>query len=98
MSITIFVPNFVDTNDYTPAEEHGELVFMTKGVNVLSAEALHKKFATYFADAKDGDLLLLSGSNLLCAVSYAEWCKRFPNERELLVHDRRTGYRIHKGV
>lgn len=96
--MNIFVPNFVDTNDYSMAAEMGELVFMTKGVNVLPADALHKKFATYFAEAADDDMLLLSGSNLLCAVAYAEWCRRFPETRKLVVYDRRLGYKIHTGI
>jgi hypothetical protein len=93
--IKIFVPNFVDSNDYSEAEQHGELIFMTTGVNVLTAQQLHKKFATYIAQAKDGDMLLLSGSNLLCATAYAEWVKRFPGTRDILVHDRKWGYRLH---
>ena len=94
-SVRIFVPNFVDTNDYTAAEEQGELIFMTTGVNVLSAQALQKKYATYFSTAEDGDLLLLSGSNLHCATAYAEWCRRFPKIRDILVYNRKWGYRLH---
>lgn len=91
---TIFVPNFVDTNDYSAAEELGELVFVTKGVVVSSAKELHLKFEKYFSTAKDGDMLLLSGSNLLCAIAYAEWCYRFPVSRLLITHDRRYGYKL----
>jgi len=40
-------------------------------------------------------MLLLSGSNLLCATAYAEWVKRFPGTRDILVHDRKWGYRLH---
>lgn len=93
--MNIFVPNFVDTNDYTPAAEMGELIFMTKGVNIHPPAVLHKKFATYFADAQEEDVLLLSGSNIVCATAYAEWCKRFPTSRNLLTFDRRVGYTLH---
>jgi hypothetical protein len=91
----VFVPNFVDSNDYSSAQEFGELVFLTEGVIVVGANTLHKKFETYFKNANEGDYLLLSGSNLVCATAYAEWCARFPAARDLIVHDRRFGYRIH---
>jgi hypothetical protein len=91
---TVFVPNFVDTNDYSPASELGDLVFITKGINFSSARELHEKFARYFVTARDGDMLLLSGSNLLCAVAYAEWVYRFPSARLLITHDRRHGYKM----
>jgi hypothetical protein len=91
---TIFVPNFVDTNDYSPAAELGDLVFVTKGINFASARELHEKFARYFATARDGDMLLLSGSNLVCAIAYSEWVYRFPRTRLLITHDRRHGYKM----
>ncbi len=92
--INIFVPNYVDKNDYSEAEKLGEMVYMTKGVNVYTIEQLHNKFATYFKMAKDGDILLLSGSNVVCATAYAEWCNRFPTSRKLLTFDRRFGYTL----
>lgn len=93
--MNIFVPNFVDTNDYTQAMEMGDLIFMTKGVVVMHPDALHKKFATYFQTAEEGDALLLSGSNLICSIAYAEWMQKFPISRKLISFDRRAGYTLH---
>lgn len=92
--MNIYVPNYVDTNDYSEAEKLGDLIFVTKGVNVFTPSKLHEKFAKYFETASPEDALLLSGSNVVCATAYAEWTKKFPEARNLITFDRRSGYTL----
>lgn len=83
--VNIFVPNYSDRNFYEPCTTFGEPVFMTKGIVMESAENLHKKFAKFFSVAIPGDFLMLSGSHLVCSIAYAEWEKRFPEQRSILI-------------
>lgn len=85
----VYVPNFLAQNDYSKAEEIGELVYMTRGVVTLPPEKLHDRFEKFFRHAESTDVLLLSGNNLVCSIAYAEWMKRFPESRYLAVHEGR---------
>lgn len=84
---TIFIPNYVAQNDYSDAESLGELVFMTKGV-IINPRNLHPTFFDYFAGAKEGDMLMFSGSNIVSAIAYAEWFMKFPTSRLVLSFQR----------
>lgn len=86
----IFVPNFSPSNDYKPAAKYGEVVIMTRGLLYNTPSELHAKFRNYFSTANEGDILMYSGSHVACCAAYAEWCKRFPNSRNIMIYNKHT--------
>jgi len=72
--VVLFNPEF----DYTDAERYGTICYMLKGFMVgKSTKELHHIFCQFAKTAKESDYLLLSGSNLVCALATAAWSKQF---------------------
>ena len=86
--VKIFIPNFSPSNDYNAANSVGELVIMTRGILMISPEQMHEKFRRFFETAEEGDILMFSGSHLACCTAYAEWCKRFPEARNIMIYNK----------
>jgi hypothetical protein len=76
---TVYVVNFNANYDYTDAARFGEVVYMSKGyLPDRSPEDMAKLFREYAVNSKPEDYLLLSGSNILCAIAVAEWMAKGP--------------------
>jgi len=87
----VFVTNYNGSYDYSSAEKHGELVNMTQGfIPLHRATSILSTFENYAKQATSDDFLLLSGSNLVCALAMAAWMKHRPNV-SLLQHHKVNG-------
>lgn len=82
----VYVTNYNGNYDYSKAEEYGELIHMTQGFIPGSRyDSSMKTFENYAKTASDDDYLLLSGSNLVCALAVAAWL-RHKGKVNLLQH------------
>lgn len=73
--ITNYNPNFT----YEAAEEFGDTVHMTEGVqSKTKIPRLYKTFKSYAERASQDDIVLLSGTNLVCAIATAAWLSVHP--------------------
>lgn len=72
----VYITNYNYAFDYTGAEGFGEPIFMTQGVvpnqHLLQKLDIFRKFA---AQSSPEDYLLLSGSNVLCAMATIAWAE-----------------------
>lgn len=72
----VYAVNLSDKN-YTPAEEYGELIFMTEGVlNLRKLELYEKRIRSYLVNADSDDYLLFSGHPLVCALAMKIWLEK----------------------
>lgn len=72
----VYVTNYNGNYDYSKAESYGELIHMTQGFIPTSRyDGALKTFENYAKTASDEDFLLLSGSNLVCALAVAAWLR-----------------------
>ena len=86
----IFVTNYNGNYDYSAAEKHGELVFMTHGyIPMHRFDSAMKSFENYAKESGPDDKLLLSGSNLICALAVLAWSRHRPHV-ELMQHGIRS--------
>jgi len=91
MSNKIHVTNYNPAYDYSNAEQYGELIFMTKGYLPPSAHRkAEESFLAYATQASTDDYLMLSGSNIVCALALASWLSVFKSAN-LLYHVKGKG-------
>jgi len=76
----IFVTNYNPEHDYEVAEEMGTVVMMTHGfIPAGRLTKTYETFDTYAQQAQEGDALLLSGANIVCAMAVAAWLRHHPS-------------------
>lgn len=92
----IYVVNFAPASDFKSVKTVGDLVFMTEGIVRKHPNLLHEEFRAYANIATDDDYLLLTGPQLLIAIAYAEWCRKFPQPSVFVWDKRRSEYIIHQ--
>ena len=86
MNRKVWVTNHNAAYDYSNAEQFGELVYMSQGfIPSNKLDNLFETFENYAKTASENDLLLLSGSNLVCALAAIAWNRHHPN-MELMQH------------
>lgn len=88
MKPKVYVTNYNGNYDYSPAEKYGELINMTQGfIPAYRYQSILSTFDNYAKTASDEDYLLLSGSNLVCALAVICWHKHGRKLR-LLQHNK----------
>lgn len=86
MKPKVYVTNYNGNYDYSSAESYGELINMTQGfIPFHRYDAVLNTFENYAKTANENDYLLLSGSNLVCALAVSAWIKHRGSAR-LLQH------------
>jgi len=72
----VFVPS--KGHDFTPAEKFGTLVYLTEGhVSRLNVNQLFRQVQDGMRDAREEDMLLLTGINVLNCLAAAIMARRF---------------------
>lgn len=76
--MTVYAVNYSALN-YSNAEQFGEVVYMTKGVLDLDKLDYYDSIISkYLQDSVEEDMLLFSGSNLVCGIALKNWLKLHP--------------------
>lgn len=76
MKPKVYVTNYNGNYDYSPAEAYGEIINMTSGfVPAKNFQSILNTFENYAKTATENDFLLLSGSNLVCALAMTAWMR-----------------------
>ena len=92
----VYIANYSPTNSYREVESIGTPVFVTEGIVKAHPSRLHEIFRQAFELAGPEDYLLLTGSQIVIAVAYAEWTKKF-SEASIFVWDKRANrYLLHQ--
>jgi hypothetical protein len=82
----VYCTNYNGSYDYSAAEKFGTVIHMTQGfVPPHRHDAIMQVFENYAKTANSEDYLLLSGSNLVCAIATVAWLNYNPGIR-LLQH------------
>lgn len=82
----VYSTNYNGSYDYSAAEKFGTVIHMTQGfIPPHRHNSIMQTFENYAKTATSEDYLLLSGSNLVCAMATAAWLKYNENVR-LLQH------------
>jgi hypothetical protein len=82
----VYVTNYNPNYEYDKAESFGEIVNMTQGyIPPHKYEKAFNTFHTYAQQANANDYLLLSGSNIICALALAAWL-RYHEDVSILQH------------
>lgn len=82
----VYSTNYNGSYDYSAAEKFGTVIHMTQGfIPPHKHGAIMQTFENYAKTATADDYLLLSGSNLVCAMATAAWLK-YNEKVRLLQH------------
>lgn len=72
----VFVPNKAG-HDYSAAEERGELVFVTTGLqNRYDIRNMYRVWSEALKDSTPEDYIMLTGLNSLCSIGAAVFAKK----------------------
>lgn len=89
----VYVPNKA-FHDFSPAEEYGDIVFLTKGLLPLhSVNQLHKIFDKGLRHSEPSDYLLVSGPSVLSAIISSILTQKHGCINFLLYDRRKNKYR-----
>lgn len=92
---SVYVSNFTGF-DYTDAQKHGELIYITKGfVDFTNLLGIKKRVIEFIKDSKEEDFLLISGNNLLCAICINQWLNHHPKCKVLHWNGMKREYDLH---
>ena len=65
----VYIPNKGSGHDYSAAEQHGKLVFVTSGyVNPYNTGTLYRKWQLALSDSEDNDLIVVTSLPVLCMI------------------------------
>lgn len=94
----VFIANFQPNKDFSPAEEFGELVFMSRGfIDLKNLARTRSKIEQYLKVAAPTDFIILNGPAVVNALIIALWFNRFGYVNVLSWDPNKTGY-IHNVV
>ncbi len=93
----VYISNYSPTNasSYAEVESLGQPVFVTEGIVKAHPTRLHEIFRKAFELASPEDYLLLTGQQLLIAIAYAEWTRRFSETSVLVWSKKDEKYLLH---
>ena len=89
MAARVFVTNYTE-HDYKPAEQYGELVFITKGyVSFKNLDRLKSTIYEGLKDSTEEDWLCISGHGVLSALACVIWFAKH-GKINMLIYDTKT--------
>lgn len=90
----VYVANFAG-HDFTPAQEYGELCYLTKGyISFQSLDRLKYVIAEALQQSKPEDYLALSGTNIINVLAAVLWLEMH-EQVKILNYDKTTNsYRL----
>ena len=88
----VYIVNYSPTINFSSITTLGTPIYCTEGIIKLNGTKLHNLFRRSFIPATSEDYLLLTGSQLVIAVAYAEWTKKFPSSSILIWDKRKEDY------
>lgn len=86
--------SYIPTTDITPAEEFGELVYLTPPGNWQLTQENMDTIIERMECVREDDIILLTGDIVVCAVVIGEMAARFDMFRVLRWHGRDNAYAI----
>lgn len=92
----VFVVNDNGYHDLDPLSRHGELVIMSEGFSHLAPREFHRRFRNLLRNVTISDYIALVGSPLQCAIAYYEMMTALGGESQLLIYDKREGFKLHQ--
>jgi hypothetical protein len=75
----VYVTNYNPNFQYDAAEEFGDVIYMTEGVqSKAKMSKLYDVFKAFAQRASEEDFVMLSGTNLVCAIATSAWLSIHP--------------------